>query len=374
MASAPALPELYPAAAAQALPGGGPSPPPCPTQRAPPRRGRIRRMPPCRHSTTVTEPQSPAPHRMRPSSPVPHPPHATSPPPRRTHGAPVAGIPPNAPLLTSATPATRHIAAAPTCRAAPPTAPQSLSHHPSRATSPALRPPCATSLEHMREKTLVTFRMAPKESKRQMSEKEATMADGWKKSKFLGPAPKQRQVVEERTPAAAAASSDVAESSRRAGGAGTQHSEEIPIGEPIVPRYNGSKVLPVAQLFNTSMTAGASPDVDEESSDILLEEIRASPPPFEYYHGEQLEDDPQLTAENMKKLQAVVREFTKFSVQMANRSYLKSQKLKATEVDRQKIALLEAENAALKKDKAALEQRVRMLKEVIQKNRGDPLS
>ena len=43
--------------------------------------------------------------------------------------------------------------------------------------------------------------------------------------------------------------------------------------------------------------------------------------------------------------------------QMANRSYLKSHKLKATEADRQKIALLEAENAALKKDKAALEQR-----------------
>ena len=53
---------------------------------------------------------------------------------------------------------------------------------------------------------------------------------------------------------------------------------------------------------------------------------------------------------------------------MANRSYLKSQKLKATEADRQKITLQEAENAALKKDKAALEQRVRMLKEVIQKN------
>ena len=59
---------------------------------------------------------------------------------------------------------------------------------------------------------------------------------------------------------------------------------------------------------------------------------------------------------------------------MANRSYLKSQKLKATEADRQGIALLEAENAALKKDKAALEQSVRMLKEVIQKNQGDLLS
>ena len=58
---------------------------------------------------------------------------------------------------------------------------------------------------------------------------------------------------------------------------------------------------------------------------------------------------------------------------MANRSYLKSQKLKTTEADRQKIALLEAENAALKNDKAVLEQRVVMLKEVIQKNRGDLL-
>ena len=54
---------------------------------------------------------------------------------------------------------------------------------------------------------------------------------------------------------------------------------------------------------------------------------------------------------------------------MANRSNLKSQNLKETEADHQKLSLLEAENAALKKDKAALEQRVRMLKEVIQKNR-----
>jgi len=59
--------------------------------------------------------------------------------------------------------------------------------------------------------------------------------------------------------------------------------------------------------------------------------------------------------------------------QMVNRSYLKSQKLKATEAGRQKIALLETENAALKKDKAALEQRVRMLKEVIHKNQGNLL-
>jgi len=60
--------------------------------------------------------------------------------------------------------------------------------------------------------------------------------------------------------------------------------------------------------------------------------------------------------------------------QMDNRSYLKSQKLKATETDRHRISLLEAENDSLKKDKAALEQRIGMLKEVIRKNRGDLLS
>ena len=54
--------------------------------------------------------------------------------------------------------------------------------------------------------------------------------------------------------------------------------------------------------------------------------------------------------------------------QLANRSYLKSQKLKETAADRQRISLLEKENAALKKDKAAPEQKVQMIKEVIQKN------
>ena len=86
-------------------------------------------------------------------------------------------------------------------------------------------------------------------------------------------------------------------------GARLQSSKEIPVGEPIVPPYNGSKVLPVARLLHVDKTTGVSPDAGEveESSDSLLEEIRASPPPFERYHGEQLEDDPQLTAENMKK-------------------------------------------------------------------------
>ena len=127
-----------------------------------------------------------------------------------------------------------------------------------------------------------------------------------------GPAPKQRRVMEGGAPPAAAP--NMVESSRRASGAGSQPSEEIPVGEPIVPPYNGSKALPFARLLDEDRTAGASPEVDEESSDSLLEEIRASPPPFEYYHGEQLEDDPQLTAGNMKKFQAVVREFTRFSV------------------------------------------------------------
>ena len=106
------------------------------------------------------------------------------------------------------------------------------------------------------------------------------------------------------------------ESSRRAGEAGTRPPEEIPVGDPIIPPYNGSKVLLVARLLHEDRTAGAPPDLEEEeeSSDGFLDEITASPPLFECYHGEQLEDDPQLTAGNMKKYQAVIWEFTKFSV------------------------------------------------------------
>ena len=109
-------------------------------------------------------------------------------------------------------------------------------------------------------------------------------------------------MVEERAPAAAAPS-DVAESSRRAGGAALQSPEDIPVVDPIVLPYNGSRILLVARLLHVDKMTGVSPDAEEveESSDSLLEEIRASPPPFECYYGEQLEDDPQLTAENMKK-------------------------------------------------------------------------
>ena len=97
---------------------------------------------------------------------------------------------------------------------------------------------------------------------------------------------------------------------------GSRPSEEILVGEPIIPPYNGSKVLPVARLLHEERTAGASPDLgeEEESSDNLLDEITAYPPRFECNHGEDLEDDTQLTLGNMKKFQANVREFTKFSI------------------------------------------------------------
>ena len=68
-------------------------------------------------------------------------------------------------------------------------------------------------------------------------------------------------------------------------------------------------------MLHAGKTTGVSPDAEVEvTSDSPLDEIRASPPPFECYHGEQLEDDPQLTARIMKKFQAVVWEFTKFSL------------------------------------------------------------
>ena len=148
-----------------------------------------------------------------------------------------------------------------------------------------------------------------------MSHSEFLLSDIFASDFSPGPVPKHRQVVEERAPAAAAPS-DVAESSRRAGGAGSQSSEGVPIGEPVIPPYNGSKVLPFARLLHEDKAVGVSPDDGEEesSSDSLLEEITASPPRFECNHGEDLEDDPQLTLGNMKKFQANVREFCKFSV------------------------------------------------------------
>ena len=114
----------------------------------------------------------------------------------------------------------------------------------------------------------------------------------------------------------AATPSDVGESLRRGGGVGSRPSEEILVGEPIIPPYNGLKVLQVSRLLHEERTAGALPDLEEEeeSSDSLQDEITASPPRVECNHGEDLEDDTQLTLGNMKKFQANVREFTKFSI------------------------------------------------------------
>ena len=93
---------------------------------------------------------------------------------------------------------------------------------------------------------------------------------------------------------AVAAPSDVAKSSRRVGGMRLQSPEEILVGEPIIPPYNGLKVLQVSRLLHEERTAGALPDLEEEeeSSDSLQDEITASPPRVECNHGEDLEDDP----------------------------------------------------------------------------------
>jgi len=45
-------------------------------------------------------------------------------------------------------------------------------------------------------------------------------------------------------------------------------------------------------VWDGSLRRGSLLELMRSLSDSLLEEIRASPPPFEYYHGEQLEDDP----------------------------------------------------------------------------------
>ena len=50
---------------------------------------------------------------------------------------------------------------------------------------------------------------------------------------------------------------------RRAGGAGLQPSEGVPVGEPITPLFNGSKVLPFARLLHEDRAAGVSPEVEE---------------------------------------------------------------------------------------------------------------
>ena len=115
-------------------------------------------------------------------------------------------------------------------------------------------------------------------------------------------------------------------SSEKNNEAASRHPEKILTGEPFIPSYNGSKFLPVARLLHDERTAGVTEELGEEgeSSYGLLDEITAPPPHFECNHGEDLEDDPQLTLGNMKKFQANVREFTKFSVVSITTEYFSS--------------------------------------------------
>ena len=71
--------------------------------------------------------------------------------------------------------------------------------------------------------------------------------------------PNQRRVAEE-GPVDSAAASD---------GMATHPSEEIPTGEPIIPPYNGSKILLIARLLHEERTAGASVDLEEEGSQVM---------------------------------------------------------------------------------------------------------
>jgi hypothetical protein len=131
----------------------------------------------------------------------------------------------------------------------------------------------------------------------------------------------QKRRTEEKITAATATQGaekvpDVQETSRRGAGARRSSSQEIPSGEPIVPSYNGSVRLPVARLLYIDEPICASGEVtnEGESDDDLIKSLQASPPPCEYNHGDDLEDDPQLMFDNLKKFQANNREFSKFSV------------------------------------------------------------
>ena len=91
-------------------------------------------------------------------------------------------------------------------------------------------------------------------------------------------------------------------------------SQEIPTGEPILPPPPASARLPFARLLHMSGQAGTIEEASEELDDELREEIRVSPPAFEDYHGENLEEDPQLTQRNLNKFQENIQEFSQFSV------------------------------------------------------------
>ena len=108
---------------------------------------------------------------------------------------------------------------------------------------------------------------------------------------------------------------DVQETSRRSCSVAGPSSHEIPSSEPIVPPYNGSVKLPFAQLVYVDKPIGEPEGLakEGESDDDLVDRLRAASP-CEYNHDEDLEDDPLLTLGNLKKFQANIREFSKFSV------------------------------------------------------------
>ena len=95
----------------------------------------------------------------------------------------------------------------------------------------------------------------------------------------------------------------------------TPSAEEILTGEPILPPPSSFVGLPVDRLlYMDEQVGGAAGASIEESDDELIKELTASPPPVVANLEEDLEDDPQLTAENIKKFQKNVREFHRFSV------------------------------------------------------------
>ena len=133
--------------------------------------------------------------------------------------------------------------------------------------------------------------------------------------------PSQKRWTEEKTAVATTTRDaekipDVQETSKNSAGARGPVSQEIPTGEPIVPPLPPYIKLPVARLLYTDEPIGTPEEIaeEEESGNDLIREIRASPPPCEYNYDEDLGDDPQLTLGNLKKLQANIREFSRFTV------------------------------------------------------------
>ncbi|XP_039853462.1 uncharacterized protein LOC120711862 isoform X2 [Panicum virgatum] len=80
---------------------------------------------------------------------------------------------------------------------------------------------------------------------------------------------------------------------------------------------------------------GVLPRAEEQTATGSATGLRVLPIGARFALATDLVDDPQLTPETLKKFQDSMKECYKFASEMANRSYTKSQKLKATvDVDR----------------------------------------